>query len=80
MPPIASIVARATARDPSARYTSVAELAADVRRFADGAAVRAHREHPLERIARVVRPYRMPIALVLAYLAMRVLLLFWTRL
>ena len=79
-PPVASIVARATAFDPSARYTSAAELAADVRRFADGEAVRAHRERPLERAARVVRPYRMPIALVLAYLAMRVLLLFWTRL
>jgi hypothetical protein len=55
----------------------VASLAADVRRFVDGAAVAAHRESPLERGARLARVYRTPIALVLAYLAMRGLLLFW---
>ena len=78
-PPIASIVARATATEPPARYPSVADLAADVRRFADGAAVRAHREHPLERAVRVARVYRTPIALVLTYLAVRILLLLWRR-
>jgi hypothetical protein len=55
----------------------VASLAADVRRFVDGAAVTAHRESVLERAGRVGRTYRTPIALVLAYLVMRGLLLFW---
>ena len=55
----------------------MASLAADVRRFVDGAAVTAHRESVLERAGRVGRTYRAPIALVLAYLVMRGLLLFW---
>jgi serine/threonine-protein kinase len=75
--PLASIVARATAVDPAARYAGAADLAADVRRFTDGDAVLAHREGPLERTARFARTYRTPIALVLTYLAVRILLLLW---
>jgi serine/threonine protein kinase len=77
--PLASIVARATEPDPARRYATPAALGADVRHFVDGAAVSAHRESPLEWTARQVRIYRTPIALILAYLAMRGLLLFWSR-
>jgi serine/threonine protein kinase len=63
--PLASIVARATQADPARRYV-------------DGTAVGAHRESPLEWTARHARAYRTPIALILAYLAMRGLLLFFT--
>ena len=77
--PLASIVARATESDPARRYDTPAALAADVRHFLDGAAVAAHRESPLEWTARQARIYRTPIALILAYLAMRGLLLFWTQ-
>jgi eukaryotic-like serine/threonine-protein kinase len=75
--PLRSVIDRAMRSDPGARYQTVAELAADVRRFLDGAAVTAHKENVLERTRRVARIYRTPIALVLAYLAMRGLLLFW---
>jgi eukaryotic-like serine/threonine-protein kinase len=75
--PLASVAARATATDPDARYASAADLAADVRRFADGDAVLAHRETGLERAARFGRTYRTPIALVLTYLLMRIVLLLW---
>jgi len=75
--PLASIVRRAREDDPAKRYQTVDGLAADVRQFMDGAAVAAHRESPLERGARLARIYRTPIALVLAYLAMRALLLLW---
>ncbi len=75
--PLASIVTRATAVDPAARYAGATDLAADVRRFTDGDAVLAHREGPLERAARFARTYRTPIALVLTYLAVRILLLLW---
>jgi hypothetical protein len=75
--PLKSVVGKARASDPGARYQDVASLAADVRRFVDGAAVTAHRETPLERTGRLARTYRTPIGLVLAYLAMRGLLLFW---
>jgi serine/threonine protein kinase len=75
--PLRSIVARATADDPDRRYESVAALAADVRRLVDGQAVLAHREGPLERIARLARTHRTSLFLVLAYLLMRLLLLAW---
>ena len=70
-----SIVARASDPDPGARYPAVADLAADVRRFMDGGPVSAHRESIGERTMRLGRTYRTPIALVLAYLVMRALLL-----
>jgi serine/threonine-protein kinase len=72
-----SVIRRATGSDPNVRYASAGELAADVRRFADGHAVRAHRETGLERAARLARLYRTPIALVLTYLVVRVLLILW---
>ena len=75
--PLESIVRRAMATDPADRYPGAAELAADVRQFTDGGAVSAHRETVGERTVRLARTYRTPIALVLAYLAMRGLLLFW---
>jgi serine/threonine-protein kinase len=75
--PLVSIVRRATDANPAARYATVPELAADVRRFADGEAVLAHRETVLERGARIGRLYRTPIALVLTYLAVRIVLLLW---
>jgi serine/threonine protein kinase len=76
-PPLASVIARATAPRPDDRYADPTALAADVRRFMDGASVGAHRESPLEWTARQLRVYRTPLALVAAYLAMRALLLFW---
>jgi serine/threonine protein kinase len=76
--PLTSIVLRAMRSDPGERYASPGELAADVRRFLDGAAVSAHAEGPMERAARVARTYRTPIVLVLTYLAVRILLLFWS--
>jgi hypothetical protein len=62
---------------PAARYPTVTALAADVRRFVDGDAVTAHRETLLDRAQRFAWAYRTPIGLVLAYLAMRILLLLW---
>jgi serine/threonine protein kinase len=75
--PLGSIVAQAMRADPDTRYADVEALAADVRRFVDGGPVTAHRESVLDRARRVARTYRTPIALVLAYLVMRALLLFW---
>ena len=75
--PLKSVIDRARASEPGARYPDVASLAADVRRFVDGAAVTAHPETLLEKTRRVARVYRTPIALVLTYLVMRGLLLFW---
>ncbi len=75
--PLAAIRDRALAADPTARYPDAIALGADLRRFLDGDRVLAYRERPLEAIVRIARPYRAAILLVLAYLAMRLVVLFW---
>jgi aminoglycoside phosphotransferase (APT) family kinase protein len=70
-----AISRKAMTHDPSGRYASVAQMSADVGRFLDGEAPSAHREGPFERAGRFYRRYRVPILLLLAYLAMRALLL-----
>jgi serine/threonine protein kinase len=77
--PLDSICLTAMALDPAARYRTVSELSADIARFLADGRVRAHRETPPERIGRFVHRYRAPIALVAAYLAMRVILLLVAR-
>jgi eukaryotic-like serine/threonine-protein kinase len=75
--PLLSILERATAHDADRRYPDVGALAADVRRYVDGTRVEAHPESPLEQGGRLLRAYRTPLALILGYLAIRVLLLLW---
>ena len=65
--------------DPGARYQSVQALAADVSRYLAGRAVEAHREAVVDRLARFERRYRLPILLVLTYLAVRALMLWFVR-
>jgi serine/threonine protein kinase len=74
-----AIVAKATAANPGARYPRVQDLAADVRAVVDGERVSAYAEPWFERARRLVWTYRTPIALVTAYLLMRVALLLWSR-
>ncbi len=75
--PLRAIIERATAVDPAHRYESAAALAADVVRFADGERVAAYREAPWERVMRWLRGHRAAVAVVVAYLLMRALLLLW---
>jgi hypothetical protein len=65
------------ADEPGERYPKVEELAADLALYLAGLPVGAHREGWMERIARFARRYRTPILLILAYLLMRVLLIFF---
>ena len=73
-----AIVARASAQDPAQRYQSVADLARDVARLQDGQPVEAYRESILERLARHARRHQTAVALIVAYLLMRVALLLLT--
>jgi serine/threonine protein kinase len=73
--PLQGICDRATAAAPSDRYPSVAALAEDLGRYLTGLPVGAYREGLLERAGRLGKRYRVAIFLLLAYLAMRVLLL-----
>jgi eukaryotic-like serine/threonine-protein kinase len=70
-----AICTKATADQRDSRYATVQELGQDVSRYLDGLAVGAHRESIFEKTARFYRRYRFFILLILAYLAMRVILL-----
>jgi eukaryotic-like serine/threonine-protein kinase len=72
---LAAVVAKATQPDPAARYDTVDALREDVTRFVAGLSVTALREGILDRAARVLRTYRTPLLLVLAYLLMRLVIL-----
>ena len=76
--PLAAIVGRCLAPARADRYASALEVAADVRAFASQEPVSAYPEGPLGKASRVVSRYRVPIALVLTYMIMRVALIFWT--
>jgi serine/threonine protein kinase len=70
-----AICAKATAEQRDSRYSAVQDLGQDVSRYLDGLAVGAHRESIFEKVARFYRRYRFFILLILAYLAMRIILL-----
>jgi hypothetical protein len=71
--PLRAIIAKSMAAGPSGRYADAAALGADVGRFLEGAPVDAYTEAWWERAVRRLRPYRMAILLVLAYMVMRAL-------
>ncbi len=72
-----AVCAKALAHDPSARYQSVEEMRRDVSRFLVGRSVEAYREPFVGRVVRLVRRHRTAVLLVLAYLLLRILLIFF---
>lgn len=72
-----AIVVRATAPNAADRYATVDALAADVRAWLDGLAVSAHTESIFEKAARFYRRNSALILLLLAYLIVRLFILFW---
>jgi eukaryotic-like serine/threonine-protein kinase len=73
--PLRAIIARAMADDPSQRYDNARELGDDVLRFLDGEPVTAYRENVFERAGRFLGRHRALVAMLLAYLIMRALIL-----
>ncbi len=76
---IEAICRKATAHVPAERYQTVGHLAADVARFRNALPVSAFPERLPDRARRLASKYRVPLALVLAYVGMRVLLLLLAR-
>jgi serine/threonine protein kinase len=74
-----AICRKALAAEPAARYQSVQALADDIARFQAQQRVLAYPEGFLGRARRWIVKYRVPIVLVMAYLSVRILLLFWAR-
>lgn len=71
---LTSIIDKARALQAHARYADVVALADDVNRYLDGDRVSANPETILDRAVRFSRKHRTAIAIVLAYLALRVVL------
>ena len=77
--PLRAICGKAMAKEMSARYSSVQEMAADVGKYLDGLPVSAYRENILERAARLLDRNRVAVVLVLAYLLMRLVFILFSR-
>lgn len=78
--PVKAVVARATSDDAARRYPNARELRDDILQFLDGQPVSAYRENALEIAARFVARNRALLAVIAAYLAMRVIVFLWMRL
>jgi len=74
-----AICLKATAREPDERYASASELSADIGRLLDAEPVSAYRENVLEKAWRWIGKNRFLVLLVLAYLLMRIFLIFTSR-
>jgi len=77
--PLASICRRATEPDRALRYSGPMELSADIAAYLDHMPVTAHRESIWERLVRFTSRHRILVALVAAYLVMRIAVIFWFR-
>jgi serine/threonine-protein kinase len=77
---LAAIAARATSNTRDGRYADAAFLREEVLNYLDQQPVAAYRENVIERVSRWAGRYRALVALIVAYLVMRAIILFWTHL
>lgn len=75
--PLLSICRRAMETNPAHRYPCSARLSADVAAYLDRLPVSAHRESVGEWLLRLISRNQTLLALVAAYLAMRLIVIFW---
>ncbi len=78
--PLSAAIARARSFDGATRYANAHALAEDVTRFLDQEPVSAYRENLAERAGRWLMRHRALVALMAAYIVMRVIVFFWIRL
>jgi serine/threonine protein kinase len=76
---VRAIAGKAHAPEAWMGYRHVAEITEDLRRYRERLPVSAYSETLMERTSRLVTKYQLPIALVVAYVLMRALLLIFAR-
>ena len=76
---LTAISEKAMAAGSVSRYANARELAADVARFVDGLPVAAYQENVVERFGRWLERNRALVAVVIAYLVMRALVLLFAH-
>ena len=74
-----AIYLKATAREPEARYASASEMSTDIGHLLDAEPVSAYRESVPEKAWRWIGKNRFLVLLVLAYLVMRIFLIFTSQ-
>jgi len=74
-----AICLKAMAHERESRYATAAELSADIGRLLDAEPVLAYRENAFEKVSRWVGKNRFLVLLILAYLLMRIFLIFTSR-
>ena len=74
-----AICSKAMALNKESRYATASELSADIGRLLDSEPVSAYRENAIEMVSRWVGKNRFLVLLVLAYLLMRLLLIYTSR-
>jgi serine/threonine protein kinase len=74
-----AIFAKAMASVKESRYATASDLSADIGRLLDAEPISAYRENAIERTSRWVSKNRFLVLLVLAYLLMRIFLIFTSR-
>lgn len=77
--PAEAICLKAMSQDASTRYSSAAELSSDVGKLLDAEPVAAYQESVFEKVGRWAGKNRFLILLVLAYLVMRIILIFTSQ-
>ena len=77
--PARAICSKAMAPAKDDRYSTASDLSADIGRLLDAEPVSAYRESAIERVSRWVSKNRFLVLLVLAYLLMRIFLIFTSR-
>ena len=74
-----AICSKAMSHAPESRYASASELSTDIARLLDSEPVSAYRENVFEKVSRWVGKNRFLVLLILAYLLMRIFLIFTSR-
>jgi serine/threonine protein kinase len=77
--PLRAIVAKCIAENPRMRYADGAELAAEIARYLDAEPLIAYRETVVERVQRWLARNRALVAVIGAYIAMRLAILFFVH-
>lgn len=76
---IVAVAQMACADDPNSRYDQAQSMAKDVEKFLDGEAVSAYRENVFERLRRLLIRHQFIVGLVVAYLLLRLAVLYFAK-
>jgi serine/threonine-protein kinase len=75
--PLRAVIAKCLASNADERFADAAQLAAEIARYLDGEPLITYRESIVERVTRWLSQNRALVAVVIAYVVMRLIVLFF---